>query len=117
MLVFVYGTLMRGKANHSVLVRMSARFVGSACTVDARTVVDLGPYPALLPSDRARDAKASTVRGEIFEVDDGDIDALDAFEGAPALYRRERISVTLVDAMSEPIETCVYVLAGKIPGA
>ncbi|MBC7051966.1 gamma-glutamylcyclotransferase, partial [Salmonella enterica subsp. enterica serovar Enteritidis] len=45
-LVFVYGTLMREQANHRVLVEIGARRVGEAVSMEPRTLVDLGPYPA-----------------------------------------------------------------------
>jgi gamma-glutamylcyclotransferase (GGCT)/AIG2-like uncharacterized protein YtfP len=73
MRVFVYGTLMRDEPNHPRLA--GARFVGSAETVAQYTLLDLGPYPALaIGGDCA-------VRGELFEVEEEELAALDAFEG------------------------------------
>lgn len=110
--VFVYGTLMRGGANHAVLVRLGARYVVSARTARGRTLVDLGPYPALLPHDEARDALAPNVHGEIYELDESALPALDEFEGCPTLYTRARIPLT---TGAETVEAWVYVFARPMP--
>jgi gamma-glutamylcyclotransferase (GGCT)/AIG2-like uncharacterized protein YtfP len=124
MVVFVYGTLMRGTANHDVLARTGARFVGDARTTTTRTLVDLGPYPALLPFDRARDAGATPVTGELFEIEAAALETLDAFEGTPSLFRRETIAVVLDGAVigvrersdrESVIDAYVYVLAREMP--
>ncbi|CAN5922901.1 hypothetical protein BH11MYX4_BH11MYX4_44740 [soil metagenome] len=113
--VFVYGTLMRGHANHRVLVELDASRLGEARTAAPRTLVDLGPYPALLPADPARDAGAGagavsvSVSGELFEVDEAALEILDVFEGCPDLYVRERI------ALEGAGEAWTYVLARPIP--
>jgi gamma-glutamylcyclotransferase (GGCT)/AIG2-like uncharacterized protein YtfP len=123
-LVFVYGTLMRGAANHDVLVRAGARFVGVARTAALRTLVDLGPYPALLPADAARDRTA--VHGELYEVGSAALGELDAFEGCPSLYRRERVEVVGVgvqvgdvgaDAVEQRSDADTYVLAADAPAS
>lgn len=111
-LVFVYGTLMRAGANHAVLQRLGARFLGDATTREPRTLVDLGPYPALLPH-AATPSSASVVSGELWELDDTRLCELDAFEGYPDLYGRERITVDLAANASH--EAFVYVLARRPP--
>jgi gamma-glutamylcyclotransferase (GGCT)/AIG2-like uncharacterized protein YtfP len=110
--VFVYGTLMRGGANHAVLLRLGARYLAAARTKTGRVLVDLGPYPALLPSDRLRDELAPNVHGELYVLDDASLPSLDAFEGCPSLYARERIDL-VVDGGA--IEAWVYVLARDVP--
>lgn len=105
--VFVYGTLRRGGVNHHVLAGVGARWVANARTAEKRTVIDLGPYPALLARDEARDA--APIEGELFEVDDDGIEAIDAFEGVPDLYRRERIGVV---TEAGPADAWAYVFAG-----
>jgi len=117
-LVFVYGTLMRGQPNHHVLARAGARARGAATTVLPRTLVDLGPYPALLPRDGVRDASARAVTGELFAVSARALAALDEFEGCPDLYVRERIAVVAsasasVDGAAH--EAWTYVLAETPP--
>lgn len=110
--VFVYGTLMRGGENHAVLLRLGARYVSAARTDRGRTLVDLGPYPALLPLDEARDAVAPSVHGEVFFLEDATLPELDDFEGAPTLYLREPIAL-LTDEGATTAFT--YVLANKPP--
>jgi gamma-glutamylaminecyclotransferase len=117
--VFVYGTLMHEQPNHRVLVRLGARRLGGATTTAARTLVDLGPYPALLPIDPSRDATASRVTGELYALEAlgarrarDALDALDAFEGCPDLYRRERIAV---EHEGVAIDAWTYVLARNLP--
>lgn len=87
MRVFVYGTLLSGEPNHAALA--GARFAGAAETAPAFELVDLGPYPALVAGGATR------VRGEVYDVDEATLAALDAFEGHPDLY--VRIRVTLAD--------------------
>ena len=110
--VFVYGTLMRGGANHTVLVRLGARYVAAARTARGRTLVDLGPYPALLPLDDARDSVAPNVHGEVFAVEESLLPELDAFEGVPELYARESIDLVTDDGEANAF---TYVFAKKTP--
>lgn len=67
---------MRGEPNHGWLSRARARFVADAETAARYTLVDLGPYPALVEGGRV------AVRGELHEVDAAALPELDAFEGA-----------------------------------
>lgn len=102
---------MQGHANHRVLVAMGARRVGEAKSAQGRTLVDLGPYPALLPLDESRDRDAAAVAGEVYELEDARLAELDEFEGCPDLYRRERIALA-----GDAGDAWTYVLAGP-PGA
>ena len=81
--LFVYGTLMRGGRYHEVLA--NARFCGEACTPPCFALVDLGEYPALVPHGEKR------VSGELFQVDDQTLAAIDEFEGD--LYERRPIQL------------------------
>ena len=112
-LVFVYGTLMRAGANHAVLARLGSRYFCAARTREPRTLVDLGPYPALLPARRAASPPATCIEGEVWEIDDEALRELDAFEGCPELYTRERIG--LVSSDGEELDVFVYTLAIRPP--
>ena len=82
--VFVYGTLMRGEANHRWLG--SAQLLdGSARTAPCYELHDLGAYPALAF------AGTVTVVGELYAVDPEGLARLDELEGYPGLYGREDI--------------------------
>jgi gamma-glutamylcyclotransferase (GGCT)/AIG2-like uncharacterized protein YtfP len=83
MKVFAYGTLMSGENNHRQL--RGARLLAVRRTEPRYTLVSLGAYPALL------DGGTTSITGEVYDVDDDLLRALDRFEGVPTLYRRERI--------------------------
>lgn len=82
-LVFVYGSLKRGMANHGQLG--GARWLGQA-RLRGLALYDLGPFPMAVASN----AVDAWVHGEVHEVDATQLAALDRFEGAPRLYERER---------------------------
>ncbi len=84
--LFVYGTLKRGGANHGWLDGQT--FLGPARTGPGVTLYSLGEYPGLVaePSDR------EGVVGELWAVDAACLARLDAFEGVPEkLYAREAV--------------------------
>jgi gamma-glutamylcyclotransferase (GGCT)/AIG2-like uncharacterized protein YtfP len=82
--VFVYGTLLAGEPNHRVLT--GARLVAKARTEAAFELRDLGPFPGLVRG-------AHAVVGEVYEVDEVTLAALDRLEGHPRFYRRTRIAL------------------------
>jgi gamma-glutamylaminecyclotransferase len=99
MILFVYGTLMRGQKNHRLL--SGQRFIGEAVTEPRYRLYDLGPYPGLV-EDKER---GLAVTGELWEVDAVCLANLDEFEGVPDLYVRASVAV---QGMAEPIETYLY---------
>lgn len=104
--MFVYGTLMGGGANHHVLRSLGATFVGRARTSAPRTLIDLGPYPAMTNDSTG----PCPITGEVWAIDPARLGALDRFEGVPSLYRRETISVVLE---GKDVEVETYVFAGE----
>ena len=82
-LVFVYGTLKRGERNHGWL--SEARFVGEA-SLDGVTLHDLGPFPMLVTGE-------GCCHGELYAVDAEGLRRLDALEGYPRLYDRQRMAL------------------------
>jgi len=85
-LLFVYGTLMRGEAAHELL-GPTARFIGSGRTEPRFTLLDLGEYPALV------DGGETAVAGELYEIDAALLPALDGYEDVPEMYQRRSIEV------------------------
>jgi gamma-glutamylcyclotransferase (GGCT)/AIG2-like uncharacterized protein YtfP len=85
MRLFVYGSLLSGET-HSARLGAS-RLVGPARTAVRYTLVDLGPYPALL------EGGTTSVSGEVYEVDGDTLAALDDFEGHPDEYRRQAVEL------------------------
>jgi len=82
--VFVYGSLRRGFSNHRFLE--SASYLGEATTAPHYRLVSLGAFPGMTPG-------LSVVRGEVYEVDADTLRRLDALEGHPHFYRRERVAL------------------------
>ena len=81
--VFVYGTLLSGERNHRYLVH--ARLIAEARTQPAFTLHDLGGFPGLVSGgDHA-------VVGEVYEVDEPTLAAMDRLESHPDFYRRTSI--------------------------
>lgn len=84
MLVFVYGSLLRGMYNNERLLQgPGAKFVSSACTQPGFTMVSLGGFPGVVRGG------TTSVRGEVYEVDVDTLAKLDMLEGHPNMYRRE----------------------------
>ncbi len=83
MRLFVYGSLLSGEGNHGRLG--ASRLIGEARTEPRYTLVSLGAFPALLGGG------TTSVAGEVYDVDADTLVALDAFEGHPRFYRRERV--------------------------
>ncbi|MEB3173316.1 MAG: gamma-glutamylcyclotransferase family protein [Cyanobacteriota bacterium] len=82
-LVFVYGSLKRGMANHRQIstccYRGEAQLMGLA-------LYDLGPFPMAIASGDPVDL----LSGELYAASAAELQALDRFEGAPRLYTRQR---------------------------
>ncbi|MEE4380260.1 MAG: gamma-glutamylcyclotransferase [Candidatus Competibacteraceae bacterium] len=83
--VFVYGTLRRGEANHHWLG--DAPLLGQHCTAARYTLLDLGPYPAVVTKGR------TAIVGELYALDEGLLSHLDELEDYPREYTRERITI------------------------
>jgi gamma-glutamylcyclotransferase (GGCT)/AIG2-like uncharacterized protein YtfP len=88
-LLFVYGTLRRGGANHALLER--ARCVGPATTVVRFALFVAGiRVPAPAPAHHR-------VRGELYAIDAETLATLDRLEGHPRWYERRPLRVVLDD--------------------
>ena len=85
--LFVYGSLKRNGRHHDELA--GAQFLGEAETEPGYVLTELGEYWGLL----AEPASPSVVQGELFEVSDERLPALDDFEGEA--YERSRLQVRL----------------------
>lgn len=84
-LLFVYGSLKREGRHHGELG--GARFVAEARTAPGYGLVPLGPYVALVEAP----GRTAAVSGELFEVDEALLPALDEFEGDE--YERRELTV------------------------
>jgi gamma-glutamylcyclotransferase (GGCT)/AIG2-like uncharacterized protein YtfP len=85
-LLFVYGTLKQGFCRGNVLAQQ--KFLGQATTKPIYTMFDVNrSYPALVSTG------ATSIQGELYEIDAKLIPVLDRIEGAPWLYRLEPIQL------------------------
>jgi gamma-glutamylcyclotransferase (GGCT)/AIG2-like uncharacterized protein YtfP len=82
-LVFVYGSLKRGQANHHHLA--GSPFCGDA-QLSGLALYDLGPFPMAISCDDPN----AWLHGELYAVGTTQLGTLDRFEGAPRLYERQR---------------------------
>jgi len=78
-LLFVYGSLKRGRANHSEL--QAAEYVATVRTAPRFALRVIDGYPALVPGSRA-------ILGELYRIRSSALPALDEFEG-PGYVRQE----------------------------
>ncbi len=81
-LLFVYGSLKRGQANHCQL--QGTRFIAAVRTVPAFALREIAGYPALVPGSRA-------IAGELYEVPTERLAELDEFEGGG--YARGQVTL------------------------
>lgn len=77
--VFVYGTLLRGEANHGWLAE--ATFRGEAW-MEGLALHNLGPFPMAVAGE-------GRCHGELYGVSEEDLARLDRLEGVPRLYERQ----------------------------
>jgi gamma-glutamylaminecyclotransferase len=93
MKIFVYGTLKKGFGNHRLI--KEARFLGESFIKG--TMYSMGAFPGVvLKGD-------NNIKGEVYEVDEGQLFSMDRLEGHPNFYRRTPIKT--VDG--EDVETYV----------
>jgi len=78
--VFVYGTLLRGEANHHLIG--GAEYLGPHRTAPCFALYLLGAYPGAVRGGR------TAIVGEVFSVDGAGLRRLDRLEDYPRLYDR-----------------------------
>ena len=85
--IFVYGTLKEGFGNHHFLER--ALKVGKAETSEKYGMYEMGiPFVIKHEND-------TTIKGEVYLVDNVTFNNVDLLEGHPTHYRREKIKVNI----------------------
>ena|SRR5690606_22055468 len=90
--VFVYGTLKRGHGNNRLLAH--ATLVGRYVTQLPLLFKCLGGFPGLVRTREYEPAPPPReVGGEVWEVNDEQLESLDWLEGHPSFYERQRIRV------------------------
>lgn len=81
----MYGTLLSGEGNHHFL--QDSIYLGNVKTKPGYELFDLGAFPAMIKGG------ATSVRGEIYEVDRITLMDLDFLEGHPSFYYRTSIQL------------------------
>jgi gamma-glutamylaminecyclotransferase len=84
-ILFVYGTLKRDRRNHQLIA--DQQYLGEAATEPRYRLIDLGPYPGLIPDEE----NGLAVRGELWAVTWCCLVELDDFEGGD--YARGPVTV------------------------
>ena len=100
--IFVYGTLMKGYGNHTIL--MGAEFVGPAVTEPRFTMLNLGAFPGVVVCGD------TSITGEIYRVNKRMLRQLDELEGHPDFYRRRSIGMVFVRGLGREEMAEAYVL-------
>ena len=101
----VYGTLKRGHGNWSYFLK-DANYLGKVKTDKNYSLVVAGlPYMI----ERA----GTGVKGELFEINEQELAAIDRLEGNPTFY--ERKSITVTDEAGNKIEVYAYVHPDTFP--
>lgn len=101
-LVGVYGTLKKGKGNQRVMQYAGGEFVADAKTKQPMRLCISG-LPYLI---KGTHEDGHFVQMELYLVDDLGLKALDALEGHPHFYEREKLEV--VTAEGEEMTPWVY---------
>jgi gamma-glutamylaminecyclotransferase len=105
MLLFVYGTLRQGCTNHHLI--FGSPHLGPATTVEPFVMATQKSrsYPYIF---KHPDLHATTVQGEMYEINQETIHRLDILEGHPDHYCRQQIRVK--KPKGEILECAAYVL-------
>ncbi len=83
MLVFVYGRMKQGGADHSVLAE--SQYLGQAVTAPVYDLLDLGGLPGLTTDG------GMAVHGELYAVNERTLTSLDEFEDHPDTFHRDNL--------------------------
>lgn len=98
-LVAVYGSLLSGLGNHSVMKRAEGKLVGEFTTPAEYTMVSLGGFPGLHKQG------STAIKVEVYEVKEsglkGPLDSLEGYnedDPSRSFYIREKIQTPYGDA-------------------
>jgi gamma-glutamylcyclotransferase (GGCT)/AIG2-like uncharacterized protein YtfP len=97
--IFVYGTLMKGQANYDYFMK-EATFIGNGC-ISGYEMYDLGSFPGIIPGD-------GSVNGEVYDVSDRELEAINRLEGEGSLYIKTEVEVELETGEKIPASAYVY---------
>ena len=84
--VFVYGTLLEGEHNHSL---MNGAQCLDGVRLDGAKMFDVGYFPCIVDSGNPH----QTVYGELYEISDETLMVLDDLESEGRMYERREVTV------------------------
>lgn len=88
--LFVYGTLKRDGRAYRILSKWEPKFIGESKTHNRYHLYDQGYYPGMVENA----SQVGGVYGEVFEVCEGAMHAMDYYEGVDSnLFRRQKIEL------------------------
>jgi len=102
--IFVYGTLMRGERAHYLL--SDARYLGKFFLYDY-AIYNLGSFPGIINS------RGDRVLGEVYEITESMLPAMDYYEGEGSLYLRKNVNVC---NDTESVSAFAYIYNRRIEG-
>ena len=107
MLIFTYGTLKRGHGNNHYM--RGCRFVGDAVSTEAAYSMNGRGFPFLYQGNQY-------VLGEVWEVPEEAVPAIDRLEGHPEWYRREERTFIVDGKEVKTLTAWVYMQEGECEG-
>ncbi|NNE15349.1 MAG: gamma-glutamylcyclotransferase [Saprospiraceae bacterium] len=94
-LVFSYGTLKRGFPNHSIMEEIKASYISDASTNFKYPLLLDGKWNTPFMIHKKNFPNSYKISGELFEIDNKGIIALDKFEGVDkCYYKRLEIEIS-----------------------
>jgi len=83
--IFVYGSLMKGMRNNHLLY--DSDFIGEGKTNPEYDMIDMGLFPAITFGGSLQ------IKGEVYQVENWILKAIDRLEGHPFFYKRSPIKL------------------------
>lgn len=103
--IFVYGTLLKGQANHDYYLHNS-EYLGDGRIVGFE-MFDLGSFPGIIVGD-------GSVPGEVYLVTDAELSSINRLEGEGDLYLKTNVKVSLDSGKS--VHAAAYVYNRSVAG-
>ncbi|MEQ9299794.1 MAG: gamma-glutamylcyclotransferase family protein [Cyclobacteriaceae bacterium] len=108
-LVFSYGTLKRGFPNYSTMMGARASYIADASTKFKYPLLLAGSWNAPFMIDCKNYPNSHKIKGELFEVDEKGILALDEFEGVnQGYYKRLKIEIAYTTEQEQIISKVAW---------
>ena len=109
---------MKGRRNHRRLMDNAAELVDDNALVVGQYRMKCrktgGNYNAPIVIEKPSHTPAQVIIGELYEVSDQLLHALDAFEGHPEVYERKKVGVETKD---KSVEAWMYHYVASVDGA